>query len=243
MNSPVKILRPKGQGYKKQSKILLENTFPRISCAAINAVLKHVDFEFTDAFHILHGIQVAHENDDDANNAFPRMPSNIKVVLKGPRVKKKFRIQEASLLKEVQVIPALNETKENEPPRVVDEEATEAKAKEDDAALVECGCCYGDYPPEDMKECSANVGHAVCKGCIYRYVSEQLDGNNCINFQCIINDQCRHRYDQSSVLDQVLSPGLKRRTNDAIFRSAVEQAGVEGVWYVLHYLRESIVFE
>ena len=235
MNAPVKRLPPKGQGYKNQSKKLLENTFPRISCAAINAVLKDVDFEFTDAFHVLLGIQVAHENDDA--NALSRMPGNInKVFLKARRAKKKFRIQEASLLKEIQAIPELKGAKENEPPEMV-EEATEAKAKEDVAALVECGCCYGDYPPEDMKECSANVGHAVCKGCIYRYVSEQLDGNNSINFQCIINDQCHHRYDQSSVLDQVLSPGLKRRTNDAIFRSVVEQAGVEGVWYVLYNSR------
>ena len=216
-------------GYKSQSKNLLENLFPGISCAAIRAVLKHVNLEFIDAFYILTGIQDAHDNGDVNANTIPQIPSKIKVFLKRDRVKKEFLIVDAFLLQEIQRVPELSGGKENQPPNVA-EETTEAKGKEDNAALVECGCCYGDYPPEEMKECSANAGHAVCKGCIHRYVSEQLDGNNSIDFKCIIDDQCRNRYDQALVLDQVLSPGLKRRTNDAIFRSVVEQAGVQGVW-------------
>ena len=221
--------RPKnGAAYKNQAKKLLENTFPGISCAAINVVLNHVKFNFTDAFHILYEIQAMKDNDDAAaDNVFPQMPPKIKVFLKHLRPKKRVSIQQAALLEEIQAIPALNNTKGNDPPAVGDIEAAD---DEDGETLVECGCCYGDYPPNDMKECNANAGHQVCKDCIYRYVSEQLDGNNSINFQCIVNETCRHTYHHASVLDQVLSPGLKRRTNDAIFRSVVEQAGVEGVW-------------
>jgi len=241
---------PKATVYKKQVKKLLENKFSSISCAAISAVLKHVDFHYPDADRILNRIEangLANEDADDARvkvqAVFPTMPK-IKVFLKNDRAHKRFRVTNPLLLQEI--CSALDGTandddsKENKSPATIvkDDQTTFSKGpeelfeSEENNGLVECGCCYGDYPPQDMKECTANEGHQVCKDCICRYVSEQLDGNNNINFQCIIDENCRQPYHHISVLEEVLSPDLKRRTNDAIYRSVVQQAGVDGLWYV-----------
>jgi TRIAD3 protein (E3 ubiquitin-protein ligase RNF216) len=236
MDQPALTAGPKKTAYKNQAKKLLENTFPLISCAAINAVLKSVDFSFADAFYILREIDETTRGKGDgahekAIRHLQHHPNNkIKVFLKHPRAKKRFSVREPLLLEEVACIDELN-VKERDPPAPApnDDEDGE-KENENEGALVECGCCYGDYPAKDMKQCVANVGHIVCKTCISRYVSEQLDGNNCIQFQCIVDDSCGQIYPTTTVLDEILSPRLKRRTNDAIFRAQVEQAGVEGVW-------------
>jgi len=268
---------PKSKAYKTEVKKHLDNEFCRVSCQAIGLVLKHVDFHFPDAFHLLQQIQGVHDSIDASDSAesvmakvqtaFPPMPNHVKVFIKQNRPQKRFRVTDQLLLVDMNVMPdqAANDEKGNNPPvvgtdhaandktenntpavaegKVIAQGPTEAPLVEEfskeeaevtnENGLVECGCCYGDYPPEDMKECLANQGHQVCKGCIYRYVSEQLDGNNSIEFHCIIDENCRHTYHHATVLEQVLSPGLKRRANDAIYRSVVQQAGIEGLWYMM----------
>mmetsp|Transcript_835 Transcript_835/g.1519 ORF Transcript_835/g.1519 Transcript_835/m.1519 type:complete len:282 (+) Transcript_835:150-995(+) len=96
--------------------------------------------------------------------------------------------------------------------------------------MVECGCCYGDFPTGEVKECDARAGHFVCKECLCSFVSEQIYGNNSIEFKCIVHADCRHVYNQSAVLDDVLPPTLKKHAYDAIYRVTVEQAAVEGAW-------------
>lgn len=224
--------RTERTAYKNEAKKLLENSFPRISCAAINAVLADVDFRCPDAFRILTEIDHSRDMEDDNVAAiFPQMPLRIKVFLKHNRPKKRFRIHEPLLLEDIEAIPDLYEIKEEDPaplPNEIAPSQDEIRLLED--VLLECGCCYAECNPKEMKQCNANLDHRICKDCIYRYVSEQLDGNNSINFQCIVHEECRHAYHQANVLDEVLSPGLKLRTNQAIFRSEVKQALGDGMW-------------
>lgn len=191
-----------------------------------------MDFDFPQAFRLLTIISIAHPNEDEAKaNAHEvAFSAKTRLFLKYDRPKKRFCPRDATLLAQIDEIPELN-TKENNPlaPALVDDNNGEDVAEE---FTFECGCCYGDYPPGKMKECSANVGHKVCVECIYRYVGEQLDGNGSVQFQCIVSDGCNHDYSYA-MLDQVLSPKLKKRANDSIFCEQVKQAGLSGkrtVW-------------
>lgn len=243
---------PKTAAYKNQAKIILENEFATMSCAAIGAAFEHVDYDFPKAFQLLNRIQST-KTETKGNNVmthvrrvFPQMPHRVKrVFIKTERAKKQLAVTEPALVRdcrEVYIdgndsydIPGSDAT-DNLPPEILvvdsfDEANVDEKAVDTEAnGLVECRCCYGDYPPQDIQECGAHRGHHVCKGCIYRYVSEQVDGNNTTNFRCIIDEKCGSSYHHVTVLEKVLSPELKRRTNDAIYRDQVTQAGVEGQW-------------
>ena len=82
-----------------------------------------------------------------------------------------------------------------------------------------------EYPHAEMKECSTGSGHFVCTGCIYRFVSEQLDGNGSIQFKCIVDADCQNHY-SSALLDTALSPKLNRRVNDLVIREEMKKAGI-----------------
>ncbi|CAB9518199.1 protein ligase RNF216 [Seminavis robusta] len=222
----------KTSAYKNQCKKLLENTFPRVSCAAITAVLDHVEFSFSDAFGLLTMMDGCFPDNDMAKaTVLSRVviPAKIRVFLKNNRTKnnkKRFYIRNAALQAEIDAIPQLR-AKENKVPVeviVVDDDDDDDVTKENDGE-VECGCCYGDFRRSEMSECSGKSGHLVCSECIYRFVSEQLDGNDSVQFQCIIHQDCKHVY-TNALLDQVLSPKLKQRTNDRIFREVVKQSGL-----------------
>ena len=81
-----------------------------------------------------------------------------------------------------------------------------------------------------MLECYPGSGHLVCRGCVNNYVSEQLDGNNSVVFNCIVDTNCKHRY-SSKLLDQELEPKLKQRKDDREFRDMMKKASLgENQW-------------
>ena len=219
--------------YKNQAKTKLEHLFPRISCAAINIVFASVDFRFPEAFRILKEIQKEYPN-GDGRTSFPALPATIKVFLKNEREPKKpkFYVRHQKLQQEIASIHELNDqNKENEPRVVIPRDPDAVEEAKEEEVLVECGCCYGDYKPEEIKVCSnTNAGHHVCKSCLNRYVSEQLDGKNSVEFKCIIDQQCGHAY-HATLLDAVLSPRLKKRKDDRVFREDIKKAGLNA-WYV-----------
>ena len=228
--------RPKAPAYKNQLKKHLENKYQSISCVAITAVMKHVEFDCRYADHLLGRIQGINPSIDGTTEEglmeqvqaiFPAMPPNIKVFLKNDRAKRAFRVTNPTLRRDIldaQMVDLIDLTEDDDDEK--ENALPPARLKEE---MVECGCCYEDYGASEMVECTANVGHRVCKLCINRYVSEQLDGNHRIDFPCFIDDSCGHPYHHANVLEQALSPRLMQRTNDALFRESVKQAGLD-VW-------------
>ena len=230
--------QPRSRPYKIQARAYLVKYFRRISCRAIDVVLQEFDYDFTHAFNTLLTIQrlleintaVGDGNNEYRNEVvaiFPGMPRDVKVFIKNDRhIKKNISIADASLLQELANIPVLSETKENDLP------VAAAKTEEDDdevevLGLLECGCCFMEYSPDCMVECTDRSGHFCCKECLERYVSEQLDGQGNTKFSCIIDSDCSQFY-KLHVLDHVLPEELGRRVNERIFRDLVGQ--VEGSW-------------
>ena len=218
--------------YICEARVVLQNTFTKISCAAIDVVLRSSDFNFTAAFGVLRNIESQHaETNRNGVGQFASIPPTIKVFIIKNREKKRKVPTHDLLLTEINTIPELNKKDNSNPPRpdppsgdMVDCDDKENNLKSD-ASLVGCLCCYGDYPPTEMEECKAGSGHFVCGGCVYRYVSEQLDGNNSVTFKCIVDADCKCKY-SLALLDQVLSPKLIRRVNYCVMQEEMKKAGI-----------------
>ena len=219
--------------YLRQARLMLQNAFPLISCAAIDAVLSSLEYKFTIAFHVL--TTVEHQRPGmDGNGAgqFEGIDPNIKVFIKQKRAQKIIDLtdQDELLAREIEDIPELN-TKSGNIPTI---ELAASTSSEEDAnggddkaqvTLIECLCCYGDYQRSEMRECQSGSEHYVCNQCIYHYVSEQLDGNGSVAFKCIVDAECQNTY-SLALLDTVLSPKLNRRVNDKVIREEMKKAGI-----------------
>ena len=208
------------------------NSFQRISCAAIDNVLRSFEYNFTETFHFLAVIESQRLliRGDGAGH-FDGISPYIKVIIKFKR-KKAVTLAERDeqLAAEIDAIPELNRKEKNiSDQAVAEEKAADDDGQEADELEIECLCCYGDYPLSQTRECTPGSGHRVCKQCIYHFVSEQLDGNDSTVFKCIVNADCQHEYSMT-LLDQVLSPKLNKRANDRIFREEMKKAGIGSGW-------------
>lgn len=97
--------------YSQQAKLVLQNEFPRLSCAAIDAVIQSSKYRFTSAFHVLSYIE-SHREEGDGRGQFKMLPDSIKVFLKSDRPSKTFQLTDQQLCDEIALIPHFN-TKES----------------------------------------------------------------------------------------------------------------------------------
>jgi E3 ubiquitin-protein ligase DOA10 len=228
------------QSYKCQAKFFLVDTFNWVSCSAITYIFQHVEFGFSDAYAILSELMVVAKDEAAGKALFPRLKPKVKIFLKYRRFKKRFRVNDERLLEEIAQMEALQVKEdgdgavqglaENEEDGDADTDAEEP-SNGNNAHEFECLCCYGNYPAKVLKGvCDANSLHSVCKGCTNSFVREQVNVNNRVDFTCIADLECKGIY-PPAMLDQILTPDTKKRTNDAVFRHDVRQSGME-VWYV-----------
>ena len=108
--------------YISRAKLLLQNCFLRISCAAIDVVLKSNEFKLPASFKELQNIESQREGiNGDGSGKFDRIPPTIKVFIKNNRPKKPVKLHadlDHILVKEVSRIPQLN-TVANKPTIII----------------------------------------------------------------------------------------------------------------------------
>jgi hypothetical protein len=189
------------KSYTSQAKFFLFDTFDWISCAAINFILQHGGFAFSDAYAILAQLMAVTPDEEAGNALFSHLPPNITIFLTNRRSKQRIRVQDERLLAEIAL-----------------------------TRVFQCLCCIEEFPAEERKVCDANWFHSVCQGCINTYVRGQVNENNRVDFICMVDRECKGIY-RPVLLDQILTPNTKRRTNDAVFRFNVRESELE-VWYV-----------
>lgn len=218
------------KSYCQESKWTLENHFKRISSAAIMDVFSASGHNFTVAYKRLAVIEQQRRDQLAGGTGMGRFDvirKHIKVFLRKDREIKRVRLNNAKLRRETDAMTGLTLYL----PILVDLTLDESDEEETgDAAVakeaeMECRCCYGDFPRSELNECKAGSDHFVCKTCLYRYVSEQLDGNGRSTFKCICDASCPHEY-STVLLDQSLSPKLNKRVNDLLIREEIKKAGI-----------------
>ena len=89
------------QTYRSQAKRLLENTFPRVSCKAIDIIFQACKCNFATAFRQISTIAGSEPAE------FDLIPSS-KVFIKSNRPTKQFDVSDEDLLAEIDEIPELN---------------------------------------------------------------------------------------------------------------------------------------
>jgi len=89
------------QTYRSQAKRLLENTFPRVSCKAIDIIFQACKCNFATAFRQISAIA-------GGEAEFDLIPKHVKVFIKSNRPTKQFDVSDEDLLAEIDDIPELN---------------------------------------------------------------------------------------------------------------------------------------
>jgi hypothetical protein len=89
------------QSYCHQAKRLLENTFPRVSCKAIDIIFRVCNCNFSTAFRQISAII------GNKSRQYDFIPKHVKVFIKSDRQKKQFEVSDKELLTEVDGIPEL----------------------------------------------------------------------------------------------------------------------------------------
>ncbi|KAK4173608.1 putative E3 ubiquitin-protein ligase [Triangularia setosa] len=102
------------------------------------------------------------------------------------------------------------------------EEAANYTRAEADGTIVECGCCFGDFPQNRMVHCSAETIHFFCCKCAKRMAETQV-GLSKYQLDCMSMDGCQGTFNKSQkdlFLDEKLTLALDRIEQEAVLRIA-----------------------
>lgn len=186
--------------YKNQGLELLKYSFPRFSVKAIGIVFRNADFDFRASFESLAAVRdrFLGLNDNEVINdetlhlekLAPALVGVTDIIIKRDRqTKRRPRPTDPNLLAAIDNIPELNQKENRDPNLVVD-----LTYDDDDDALIketfeyECGCCFGEYPFDDM--CACRNGHMFCKDCLRGHIEEEVFGKNELECKCMSMDGC-----------------------------------------------------
>jgi hypothetical protein len=99
---------------------------------------------------------------------------------------------------------------------------------------LECQCCYGDVAFEEMVACR-DEGHLFCVTCVRRYAEERIFGLGSLpsaELTCPHGDGCTSAF-SNHTLETALPPKVMAKYNEMQFRSSIEKAHIDEMWYVV----------
>lgn len=226
------VVAERSKAYKHQSLTLLKNHFNGISVAAIRATLKQHEFNFTRAYHSLELLKTT----NNISPSHPFLASTKTNFIQRPRpVVQIPRSTDRDLIAEIEAIDELN-VKENRPVAktidlTADDEEDDKKAPASVEALIECECCFGDYPFDEM--CSCDEGeHLFCCDCVRSYVREQVFGNDNSKLNCMSAEGCQAGISILFIEKAITDPKEQERVHEHMFHSNINSASMNDLWYV-----------
>jgi TRIAD3 protein (E3 ubiquitin-protein ligase RNF216) len=97
---------------------------------------------------------------------------------------------------------------------------------EEDGADIECTCCYGDYPFDEMVQCTE--GHLFCRDCLRKYAEETVFGKGQTDLHCLDGSGCKALFPHNQ-LEKSLGTVTYNKIMDRLADIEVRQAGIEGL--------------
>jgi len=237
---------PFSDRYKREALGLLQVVFPFLSVDAARCAFQYCQNHFSQTHRFLKSVDQQRRRqegkdasaiDDEVRKAmrpcFDKVRTRI-FILK-PRYNKKgvLKPRDAALLKEIESIPKLAkefaQKKRLKSSPVVDGAAGGGQAATTISAdmLMECGCCFGDFPFDVEEMCQCTDGHVFCHTCVRNHVNEQVFGNVSTEVRCMSLDGCQAQIPRSAI-EQALPDVKALRSVDAhLARANIDKAGIE----------------
>ena len=94
----------------------------------------------------------------------------------------------------------------------------------EEGTLVECGCCFGEYPFDNFVQCSE--GHLFCKDCLKRYVENTVFGDGKSAIKCMGSEPCNGFF-SDSMLRITLPERVFSKYQEALAKDALKAAHIE----------------
>jgi hypothetical protein len=200
----------RSQGYRKAVKYKLYNDFPDTWCSTIKAILAENNFDYKRSFEVLKELST--------NNWWNSLLSMF-------RRKTYENIDHPELLEELQKLQAVKLEQQSKADYEVAKQVNFTEYTKNDQ-LITCGCCYGDYPFEDLTCC--NEGHLFCKDCINHLVREGLFGQGSLRgkqIKCIDSTGC-DGYFTNDQLEATLVPDVFKNYLDSLIEHSLKQSNL-----------------
>jgi hypothetical protein len=224
------------QAYKKQALHLLKCSFHLLSVASIRKVYAHVKFRFLPANEILSSISLLANRPNFDRHILQVAPfllgtePAIQIVLKTPRKVVHVGVRDPILRQEVNNMHAAKENSKSG--RHVAVAKVPSVTLKDPPPLapaiitLECVCCFGDYPIEEI--CQCEDGHLFCCSCVRGYVQEEVFGKNSCELHCLSMDGCALGF-SDAMLKKALPAKVLVNFNKLVYRKGVEAADVDNL--------------
>jgi len=135
-----------------------------------------------------------------------------------------FNPKDPILVQELQWIKMLDRNEQFEKDRELAEQINEQMAAED-GALLECGCCFSEYPFESIVQCSE--GHLFCKSCLKQYVETTIFADGKSNLNCMSTSESCCGFFTGSMLRSSLPDKILEKYDEAYARDSIKSAKIE----------------
>lgn len=191
--------------YCEQCERLLRNQFRRISCKDIKRAMRYCNNHYAPTYKILEEAMLSMDKNicessqaSILQNATSTPPTQLTSKYKNRFFIKSLLANKRPLMFNLSTIHSdlqleIDYVKKQE---TLNEEKKDAiyaaklnkQQYLDEGELIECGCCYGSFPFEEIVQCSD--GHLFCKECLSGYSKEVIFGSSmtCVKLICLVEN-------------------------------------------------------
>ncbi|KAJ9051737.1 hypothetical protein DSO57_1002001 [Entomophthora muscae] len=204
----------KSENYMIGALYRLLNLFPKVPRSTVKAVLAETNYNFVESQERLNSLAQQHSW---VNSLLGYL--NPRKVYDEPCMYTLELLQDLNLMK-------------TDSTELVDRDLELAKKfnqsqYEEEKQSITCGCCYIQYPFEELAQC--DEGHLFCFECVNRYVSEAIHGQigfkNHTQVPCIDTSGCSACF-LDSELGRVLNSDLMSSYNSFIAEQELEKSSL-----------------
>ncbi|XP_050390114.1 uncharacterized protein LOC126809530 [Patella vulgata] len=219
--------------YMEEVNKQLQNDFPFVSVRDINNIMKFYNNYYAPSYRsIFNAVQAAYA--DSLKNGKRIEELNICMVdnagvqrsiksrlLKCKRAAKSVRMTK-QLQMEMDFIANMNKKEKLNADAQLAMKLNEDQYEEAGES-IECLCCYGEHPFENMVQCFD--GHLFCKTCLQSYVKEAVFGSGKLDLSCM-TDRCDSSFPESQ-LELCLAQDVLEKYQDRVREENLNLADIE----------------